>query len=61
VLNVQGYFDRLLGFLDHTVEQGFVRHEHGALLAVSDGSSTLLDALRTQTPPAVEKWIDTRV
>ena len=61
LLNVQGYFDRLLAFLDHTVEQGFVRREHGALLAVSDGPSTLLDTLRAQTPPAVEKWIDTRV
>jgi uncharacterized protein (TIGR00730 family) len=61
LLNVQGYFDRLLAFLDHTVEQGFVRREYGALLAVSEGPSTLLDALRAQTPPAVEKWIDTRV
>jgi len=49
------------------VEQGFVRREYGALLAVSDGPSTLLDALWAQTPPAVvdagrvEKWIDTRV
>ena len=61
VLNVQGYFDRLLSFLDHSVEQGFVRREYGALLAVSDRPSTLLDALRAQTPPGVEKWIDTRV
>ena len=61
VLNVQGYFDRLLSFLDHSVEQGFVRREYGALLAVSDDPSTLLDALRAQTPPGVEKWIDTRV
>jgi len=52
VLNVQGYFDRLLSFLDHSVEQGFVRREYGALLAVSDDPSTLLDALRAQTPPA---------
>jgi uncharacterized protein (TIGR00730 family) len=58
LLNVLGYFDRLLAFLDHTVEQGFVRREYGALLALSDGPSTLLDALRAQTPPAVEKWID---
>ena len=58
LLNAQGYFDRLLAFLDHTVDQGFVRREYGALLAVSDGPSTLLDALRAQTPPAVEKWID---
>ena len=59
LLNVLGYFDRLLAFLDHTVEQGFVRREYGSLLAVSDAPATLLDALRAaHTPPAVEKWID---
>jgi uncharacterized protein (TIGR00730 family) len=58
LLNVQGYFDRLLSFLDHTVEQGFVRREYGSLLSVSDAPGTLLDAMATQTPPAVEKWID---
>ena len=27
LLNVQGYFDPLLSFLDHTMEQGFVRRD----------------------------------
>jgi uncharacterized protein (TIGR00730 family) len=58
LLNVQGYFDRLLAFLDHTVDQGFVRREYGSLLAVSATPAALLDALQVQTPPAVEKWID---
>jgi uncharacterized protein (TIGR00730 family) len=58
LLNVQGYFERLLSFLDHTMEQGFVRREYAALLAVSEHPTTLLDSLATQVPPAVEKWID---
>jgi uncharacterized protein (TIGR00730 family) len=58
LLNVLGYFDRLLSFLEHTMEQGFVRREYGSLLAVSDGPAALLDALQSQTPPVVEKWID---
>src|SRR5690242_19117334 len=33
LLNVFGYFDRLLAFLDHTMEEGFVRREYGSLLA----------------------------
>jgi uncharacterized protein (TIGR00730 family) len=57
LLNVQGYFDRLLSFLHHTVEQGFVRPEYGSLLSVAERPSRLLDALHAQTPPAVEKWI----
>ena len=59
LLNVQKYFDRLLAFLDHTIEQGFVRSEYGSLLSTSDDPAALLDALHTQTPPTVEKWIDT--
>jgi uncharacterized protein (TIGR00730 family) len=59
VLNVQGYFDRLLSFLDHSVEQGFVRREYGSLFAVSAEPSRLLAALAAApTPAAVEKWID---
>jgi hypothetical protein len=59
LLNVLGYFDRLLAFLDHTIEQGFVRREYGSLLAVSNTPATLLDALlAAHAPPAVEKWID---
>jgi len=59
LLNVQGYFDRLLSFLDHTMEQGFVRREYGALLAVAESPASLLDALKSaQPPPSVEKWID---
>jgi len=58
LLNVLGYFDRLLSFLDYTMEQGFVRREYSSLLAVSDGPATLLDTLQSQTPPVVEKWID---
>jgi len=58
LLNVQGYFDRLLAFLDHTVEQGFVRREHQSMISVSDSPGTLLDALVAYEPPHVEKWID---
>jgi uncharacterized protein (TIGR00730 family) len=58
LLNVQGYFDRLLSFLDHAMDQGFVRREYASLLVVSATVTTLLDALAVQTPPTVEKWID---
>lgn len=57
-LNVYGYFDRLLAFLDHTMDQGFVRREYTSLVAVADAPAVLLDALATQGVPAVRKWID---
>src|SRR4029453_7181490 len=52
LLNVLGYFDRLLSFLDHTMEEGFVRREYGSLLSVAHSPGPLLDALQSQTPVA---------
>ena len=35
LLNVEGYFDGLLTFIDETVSRGFVRQEYLAMLAVT--------------------------
>jgi len=58
LLNVQGYFDRLLSFVDHSIEEGFVRRERGAMICVSSSPGELLDMLSAYEAPSVEKWID---
>jgi uncharacterized protein (TIGR00730 family) len=58
LLNVHGYFDRLLSFVEHSIEEGFVRREHGAMILVSTFPADLLDLLATDRPPVVEKWIE---
>jgi hypothetical protein len=58
LLNVHGYYDGLLSFLEHSIEQGFVRPEYRAMISVSDSPATLLDLLQTSVPPVVKKWID---
>ena len=58
LLNVGGYFDRLLSFLDHSVNERFVRPEYRAAIAVSTSASSLLDMLASYAPPRVEKWVD---
>ncbi|MFN7962743.1 MAG: TIGR00730 family Rossman fold protein [Thermoanaerobaculia bacterium] len=45
LLEVNGYFAPLLGFLDQAVAAGFVRSEHRALLEVSSDPASLLAAL----------------
>ena len=60
LLNVAGYFDPLLAFLDHAVEERFVSNDHRALLRVADDPETLLHALDTHVPPPTPKWIDRR-
>jgi hypothetical protein len=58
LLDVEGYFEPLLRFLESSVEEGFVRPEHRAVLRVRDDPGELLDALDAFAPPRVEKWIE---
>jgi hypothetical protein len=51
LLNVHGYFDGLLSFLDHTVEQGFVKREYRSMIAVAESPGALLDMLASYRPP----------
>lgn len=57
LLNVAGYFDPLIAFLNHAVEEGFVRPQYRALLQVGETPEELLDRLRSYRPPAVPRWI----
>jgi len=58
LLNVVGYYDPLLAFLDHSVAQGFVRAEHRAIVLTHAEPEALLDRLATFDMPIVPKWID---
>ena len=58
LLNVRGYFDFMLSFLEHSVAEGFVKRENGSLIAVSDSPNALLDRFVSSNPPVVDKWID---
>jgi uncharacterized protein (TIGR00730 family) len=45
ILNIEGYFDRMLGFLRHAAQEQFIRPEHWDLLIVDQTSELLLDRL----------------
>ena len=45
LLNVDGFFDAFLTFLDHQVREGFLAPENRALVRVASDPSTLLDLL----------------
>jgi len=57
LLNVRGYFDGLLSFMEHSIDEGFVRREHHAMVIVSSSPDALLDRFDEHVPPAVTKWI----
>lgn len=56
LLNVRGYFDRLLEFLDHMVSERFVHGAHRDLVVVATGPEDLLEQFRTHRAPRVSKW-----
>ena len=58
LLNVHGYFDGLLTFLDHAVSERFLRLEHRAMVLVEDDVERLLERFIAYRAPEVEKWID---
>ena len=58
LLNVAGYFDRLLQFLDHAVEQQLLKPVHREMLIVSSDPNEMLAGLRQSLPVSTPKWID---
>ncbi|HXG67464.1 MAG TPA: TIGR00730 family Rossman fold protein [Blastocatellia bacterium] len=58
LLNVEGYYDPLLAFLDHAVAERFVRPEHRSFILADSDPERLLDALMSYQPPTLHKWID---
>jgi uncharacterized protein (TIGR00730 family) len=55
-LNVKGYFDSLLAFLDHCVEEHFVKSEHRSMLVVEHSPASLLDRICQDRLTPVDKF-----
>ena len=57
LLNVEGYYDSLITFLDHVLEEQFVKKHHHAMLIVETNPDALLDHYVNYQPPAVKHWV----
>lgn len=58
LLNVAGFYDHLLTFLDHVVDEKFLKPVHRDIALVSGDPVTLLDGLAAHRLPSETKWID---
>jgi uncharacterized protein (TIGR00730 family) len=58
LLDVAGYWQPLLGFLEHAVNERFLRAEHLDTLLVERSATALLDRLASYEHRAVDKWLD---
>ena len=59
LLNVSGYFNKLVDFLDEARDKLFIRPEHRSMIIVEDDPVILLDRFGSYEQPVVDKaeWI----
>ena len=60
LLDVCEYWQPLLGFLAHAVNERFLRPEHLETLIVERDPGQLLDRLASHQPRTLDKWLDRR-
>lgn len=60
LLDVGGFFQPLLHFLDQVVARGFLPEAHRRMILVESDPVRLLDACAAYRPPAGPKWMDDR-
>lgn len=56
LLNVRQYYEKLSLFLQHAVEQEFVKDSHRKLLLIESEPGKLLDSMVAYSPSAEGKW-----
>jgi hypothetical protein len=57
-LNVAGYYNTLIHFLDHMVQQRFLKQAQLDALIVDSDAASLLARIRAYVPVKSDKWID---
>lgn len=60
LLDVNGFYSRMSGFIDHVVAEGFLQPRHRAMLLVEREPEAMLDRMLAYLAPDTERWIDER-
>lgn len=47
LLNVDGFYDKLVGFIEHARDEGFIKPQHAALVRVNASPAALVQSLRS--------------
>jgi uncharacterized protein (TIGR00730 family) len=58
LLNVNGFYDGLISFVEHLVAQGFLRREQATLMMHESEAPALLARFKSYTPDYHAKWFD---
>jgi uncharacterized protein (TIGR00730 family) len=57
-LDVADYYTRLASFIEHSVQEGFVRPAHRDMVKIATGAAELLDHFASYVPAAQPKWVE---
>lgn len=57
LINVDGYYDALITFLDNVHEEGFVKPHHRSMLMVNDDPDALLNHFGDYQAPKIKHWV----
>lgn len=57
VLDVRGYYQPLIAFLDHAVHEGFLATQHRRMIMLEEDPEVLVARLREYEAPVVPRWI----
>ena len=58
LLNVNGFYNKLLEYLDHAVTERFIRPQHKDMIIVETEIDTILSKFSSYDPPTIKKWFD---
>ena len=58
LLNVNGFYDHLIAFLDHARDERYLRPMHRESLSVDADLDALIDKMRAAEAPDTSKWLD---
>lgn len=61
LLNVDGYYDDLHAFLQHSVRERFLLPEHGEMLLLDEDFEDLLARMLNFEPIHLDKWVDRKI
>lgn len=58
LINVNGYYDRLLAFIEHATVEGFIQPEHRRILHAAATPDAMIEILEGASVPAQPRLID---
>jgi hypothetical protein len=58
ILNINGYYDSFMKWLQHSVDEEFVSTENQKQVLISDDPKELLEMILTTQMPSKDTWID---